>query len=118
MSRGVADIEYNALNLPRRIEMASGGSIEYLYTSAGTKLAEIVRDSDGTQTKRRDYAGIFEFEDSEMKNISLASGYLTPADTTYHLYVPDHQGNIVAVYNTRSGLQEQFLLKINKGKLL
>ena len=108
LSRGVADIEYNDLNLPARVEMVGGGTIEYLYTAAGTKLAEYVRDSDDNQLNRRDYVGLFEFNADSLRTISLASGYVSVADTTFHLYVHDHQGNVAGVYHTRSGALEQF----------
>ena len=108
LSRGVADIAYNELNLPEHVEMDGGGSIEYLYTAAGTKLAEIVCDEDDRIINRRDYVGAFEYEADSIVRFSLDSGYLTVTDTVYHLYTPDYQGNIVAVYDTRSGSQEHY----------
>ena len=79
-SRGIFAIYYNPLNLPTGITMNSGARFDYLYSAAGTKLAEIIYEPDAdTPTVRRDYAGIFEFENSSLARISLASGYITPS---------------------------------------
>ena len=79
-SRGIFAIYYNPLNLPTGITMQSGARFDYLYSAAGTKLAEIIYEPDAdTPTVRRDYAGIFEFENSSLARIALASGYITPS---------------------------------------
>ena len=79
-SRGIFAIYYNPLNLPTGITMNSGARFDYLYSAAGTKLAEIIYEPNAsTPTVRRDYAGIFEFENSSLTRISLASGYITPS---------------------------------------
>ncbi|MBD5351038.1 MAG: hypothetical protein HDR89_09185 [Bacteroides sp.] len=79
-SRGIFAIYYNPLNLPTGITMQSGARFDYLYSAAGTKLAEIIYEPGAdTPTVRRDYAGIFEFENSSLARISLASGYITPS---------------------------------------
>ncbi|MBD5319318.1 MAG: hypothetical protein HDS07_00225, partial [Bacteroides sp.] len=130
-------IYYNPLNLPTGITMNSGARFDYLYSAAGTKLAEIIYEpgESGTPAIRRDYAGIFEFENSSLARIALASGYITPLDlkqpfpgvlsdadetsstmatlrplktnATYHLYAFDHQGNVIGVYNTKTATLEQ-----------
>lgn len=135
-SRGIFAIYYNPLNLPTGITMQSGAHFDYLYSAAGTKLAEIIYEPDAdTPTVRRDYAGIFEFENSSLARISLSSGYITPLDfkqpfpgvlsdadetsstmamlpplktnATYHLYAFDYQGNVIGVYNTKTTTLEQ-----------
>ena len=80
-SRGIFAIYYNPLNLPTGITMNSGARFDYLYSAAGTKLAEIIYEpgESGTPAIRRDYAGIFEFENSSLARIALASGYITPS---------------------------------------
>ena len=80
-SRGIFAIYYNPLNLPTGITINSGARFDYLYSAAGTKLAEIIYEpgESGTPAIRRDYAGIFEFENSSLARISLASGYITPS---------------------------------------
>ena len=65
MSRGVANIIYNELNLPSRVEFASGGRIDYLYSATGTKLQEAVYDADGGEIVKREYVGAFEFENAK-----------------------------------------------------
>ena len=107
MSRSVTHISYNELNLPSRVEFASGGRIDYLYSATGTKLQEAVYDADGGEIVKREYVGAFEFENDTLVRISLAEGYITACDSTYHAYIPDYQGNIVGVYNTRTNTLEQ-----------
>ncbi|MBD5296518.1 MAG: hypothetical protein HDS21_00335 [Bacteroides sp.] len=136
-SRGIFAIYYNPLNLPTGITMNSGARFDYLYSAAGTKLAEIIYEpgESGTPAIRRDYAGIFEYENSSLARISLSSGYITPLDlkqpfpgvlsdadetsstmailrplktnATYHIYAFDHQGNVIGVYNTKTATLEQ-----------
>ena len=102
MSRGVADITYNELNLPARIEFEDGAAIEYLYSASGTKLAEIPSRIGLMAGNRRDYVGLIEYEQNKITRIALTSGYITIADTLFHLFVPDHQGNIMAVIDAKS----------------
>ena len=108
MSRGVADITYNELNLPARIEFEDGATIEYLYSASGTKLAEIPSRIGLMAGNRRDYVGLIEYEQNKMTRIALTSGYITMADTLFHLFVPDHQGNIMAVIDAKSGKREHY----------
>ena len=108
MSRGVADVVYNELNLPRRVEFADGGRIDYLYSAAGTKLAETAFDAGGNRISRRDYAGQFEFASDTLERVHLPEGFMTEADGAYHAYIADYQGNIVGVYNTATGYFEQY----------
>lgn len=94
MSRGVAAVEYNELNLPRRVEFAGGGRIEYLYTATGTKLGERVYDGEGVEICRRDYAGAFEFEGDTLERMLVPEGFVTASDSTLHIFIPDYQGSL------------------------
>lgn len=107
LSRGVTDITYNVLNLPQRVEFESGGHIDYLYSATGTKLRETVCDHRGDTLALRDYIAIFEFENNALTRVQMPEGFITAADTTLHLYITDHQGNIAGVYNTRTDSLEQ-----------
>ena len=108
MSREVTHISYNELNLPQQVEFAGGGKIEYLYTATGSKLREAVYGPNGAMLIKRDYVGQFEFENGELVRIAMPEGFVTMADSTYHAYIPDYQGNIVGVYNARKNSFEQF----------
>ena len=122
MSRGVADVAYNVLNLPQRVEMEDGSAISYTYSASGAKLTETVISPDGIRVVKRGYLGPFEIRyDSVMVPqgirpplvprdtvIHLGDGYLTMADTVFHAYIADYQGNITGVYNTRTAALEQF----------
>ncbi|MCM1293441.1 MAG: RHS repeat-associated core domain-containing protein, partial [Bacteroides sp.] len=107
MSRGVAEVVYNALNLPQSVTMEDGSTISYLYSADGTKLAEIVCDAQGDTISRRDFVGSLEYVNGMPDRLSVEGGYITIADTTFHACIPDYQGNIVAVYNTATQTLEQ-----------
>ena len=38
LNKNISDIQYNFLNLPRRIQFKDGSEISYLYSADGTKL--------------------------------------------------------------------------------
>ena len=67
-----------------------------------------VYDADGAQISRRDYVGQFEFVADTLERTLLPEGYITAADSTFHAYIPDYQGNIVGVYNSSTNTLEQF----------
>lgn len=106
MSRGVEHTVYNLLNLPQRIEMAEGGTIEYSYLANGTKLCETVTDASGDTVVCRRYAGEWEITDGQSAKLLLDEGYMD-SDGSLHLYVHDYQGNIVAVVNDADSRMEQ-----------
>ena len=67
-----------------------------------------VYDADGSLLSKRDYIGQFEFVADTLERTLLPEGYITAADSTFHAYIPDYQGNIVGVYNSATNTLEQF----------
>ena len=58
-------------------------------------------------TETTDYIGAYELEGGIPRRLNIPGGYMTIADTVYHHYIPDYQGNILAVVNTRTRQLEQ-----------
>lgn len=89
--------------------------ISYVYLADGTKLREIrsrksfslSSGSNGYITNITDYIGSYELEDNRPTRLLLPGGFMTLADTVYHHYIPDYQGNIAVVINTKTRSVEQ-----------
>lgn len=109
-NKGIASIEYNALNLPRRVTMTDGHQVEYTYDALGRKLAaeykfvtyipfvsiitgetEYIDTLVSTQ-QRRDYCANHVYSSSSLERINLPHGYI---DSNKNLvaYVRDYQGS-------------------------
>ena len=90
----MADIQYNFINLPSRIEFENGHVISYLYDADGIKLrtTHII----GSDTTVTDYCG----------NVIYENGYVTLADSKYHYFVQDHLGNNRVVVDQSGNVEE------------
>ncbi len=93
----IISIEYNEINLPKRIEKTTGEVIEYGYDAAGVKLYEIHYDAQNEVVGRKDYIGEFIFEDSVLKLIHHEEGRIVPDPVdpgyVYEYDLKDHLGN-------------------------
>lgn len=90
LNKGIASIEYNLLNLAKRITFSGVNSPvhEYVYSSDGEKLSVIHQSS--TQ-KRTDYVGNMIYENGSLKRILVDGGYIE--NGVYYFYLEDHLGN-------------------------
>lgn len=90
LNKGISKIEYNFLNLPRRITFASAGNPvnEYVYSAGGKKLSVIHKSS---TEKRTDYVGNMIYEKGSLKRILVDGGYIE--NGAYYFYIQDHLGN-------------------------
>ena len=101
----IADIQYNCLNLPSRIQFGDGNFISYLYSSIGTKL----RSSHciGGDTLTTDYCGNAIYENGVLTKLLNDYGYLSlSGDATYHYFIRDYQGNVRAVVTSEGEAEE------------
>ncbi len=121
LNKGITSIEYNHLNLPRRITCINGHVAEYLYDADGRKLQtkymvdnrtvfaastlgetdedEVMGTTDSTAIETlliRDYADSYIYSDSVMERIITPAGDYTPTDG-YRYFIRDYQGNVMAV---------------------
>ena len=104
LNRNIRQIEYNSLNLSSSIRLENGDRIDHLYAGDGTKLrtTRIVAGD----TAVTDYCGNVVYENGVAVRLMTGNGYLNLADTTYHCYVRDHQGNVRVVAGKGGTVEE------------
>ncbi|MCL1934037.1 MAG: RHS repeat-associated core domain-containing protein [Candidatus Azobacteroides sp.] len=116
MNKGISDIQYNLLNLPRQMDIknpVAEARNEYTYSASGQKLKVVqkwnpnyatapvvgsaINTSSLTSSKTTEYAGNMIYEDGTLKRILIDGGYIEGGQ--YFYYVTDHQGNNRLVVN-------------------
>ena len=96
LNKGINKIEYNFLNLPRRIVFNQANTEnKYIYSVSGAKLAVI--HTKPSSEKRTDYVGNMIYENGNLKRILVDGGYIENGQ--YHFYIQDHLGNNRVVAN-------------------
>ena len=126
-NKDIASIEYNLLNLPRRIVFADGNEILYTYDAAGTKLRKEVReDVEGTVVKTvtdytsgvqytiNDYQGAGETTSRDF--VMTPEGRATTEDAeavstayNYEYNLTDHLGNVRVTFTTREEQPDEYV---------
>ncbi|MFT3994123.1 MAG: RHS repeat-associated core domain-containing protein, partial [Dysgonomonas sp.] len=110
LNKGITDIQYNSLNLPRIVDIKSPvaeARNEYTYSAGGQKLKVVQRWNPNystapligssinttllTSTKTTDYVGRMIYENGSLKRILVEGGYIE--NNTYYFYLTDHLGN-------------------------
>ena len=104
LNKNISEIQYNCLNLPRKVTFTDGSTIEYTYAADGTKLKVVHKI--GSMTTTTDYCGNVIYENGVQKLLLTEAGYLTLADSKYHYYLQDHQGNNRVVID-QNGIAEE-----------
>ena len=104
LNKGISNIQYNSLNLPSKVTFTDGSTIEYTYAADGTKL-RTKHVINGTTTTT-DYCGNVIYENGVQKLLLTEAGYLTLADSKYHYYLQDHQGNNRVVIDQNGTVEE------------
>ena len=101
-NKNISNIEYNLLNLPKKVERSTGGMATYLYDAAGIKRK--VTHEGAEVNKTTDYCGNVIYENGVLSKILTEEGYITLSGTTptYHYYLKDHLGNNRVVYSINS----------------
>ena len=116
LNKGISDIQYNLLNLPRQVDIKSPvaeARNEYTYSATGEKLRVVQRWNPNYSTtpvigsavntsslimnKQTDYSGDMIFENGSLKRILVDGGYIE--NGVYYFYVTGHLGNNYAVVN-------------------
>lgn len=115
---GIGNIEYNHLNLPKKLVKGSE-TLEYLYDGGGVKLTKKLGSSvtqyvDGIQYRN----GVIEFIQTEEGRI-LPNG----SSFIYEYFLKDHLGNIRAVVDHNGALKQiqdyyPFGMEMNQGNAL
>ena len=104
LNRNITSIQYNCLNLPSKVTFKDGSTIAYLYAADGTKLRTVHKI--GGTTTTTDYCGNVVYENGSQKYLLTEEGYVTLADSKYHYYLKDHQGNNRVVISQSGTVEE------------
>lgn len=104
LNKNIVDIQYNCLNLPSRVLFKNGDNISNVYSADGTKLRTI--RVIGGDTLTTDYCGNAIYENGVLVRLMIDGGYVTMADTTYHYFIKDHQGNVRVVADEHGNVEE------------
>ena len=104
LNKGIADIQYNVLNLPSTVSFSDGSTITYTYGADGTKLRTVHKI--GSTTTTTDYCGNVIYENGVQKLLLTEEGYITLSDSKYHYYLKDHQGNNRVVISQSGTVEE------------
>ena len=107
VSKGIIDVKYNHMNLPREINFSGGAKINYIYNAEGVKLGKT--SNNNTNTVKVDYLQGFQYEESQLSFFPHAEGYIKVTSGTFFNYVfnyTDHLGNIRATwaFDDREGM--------------
>ncbi len=100
----ISSIEYNFLNLPRKITMENGSFTRYTYDALGTKLCverETVGAGGTASFSSKEYAGNKVYNMFGLQMILTSGGYLSKDGGTwkYRYFLQDHLGNNRVVLN-------------------
>ena len=100
----MSDIQYNILNLPSHISFADGNSIEYEYAADGRKVRTThTINNNVTSTV---YCGNAIYENGVLVRLMTDVGYIAMADTSYHYFIKDHQGNARVAADEQGNVEE------------
>ena len=90
--------------MPSKVTFGNGNTITYLYAADGTKLRTVHKA--GSTTTTTDYCGNVVYENGTQKLLLTEEGYVTLADSKYHYYLKDHQGNNRVVISSTGIVEE------------
>lgn len=93
-NKDISDIEYNHLDLPKKVSFSNGNKIEFLYDATGAKL-QMKFTPYGFTPIITDYIGGFQYKDDILQFFPTTEGYVDNNSGTYtYVYtLKDHLGN-------------------------
>ena len=104
LNKGIEDIQYNCLNLPRLVKFKDQSTITYTYAADGTKLR--VEHKIGNSTTQTTYCSNVIYEGNAAKCLLTEEGYVALDNGEYYYYLKDHQGNNRVMVNKNGGVEE------------
>jgi RHS repeat-associated protein len=123
-NKGITEIRYNHLNLPRQIHFGSvGDSIVFHYAASGQKVAKLVYQTGKLVPQRTDYLGPYQYEQDSLKFFPHAEGRVLrfvstnaagAATVSYQreFTFKDHLGNLRLAY--RAGQTRTYLASLEQ----
>ena len=131
-NKNIAWIEYNSLNLPKKIQMGNGNKTEYVYDGAGNKrkakhsvvlnTMHIPLGATGTEntsniksTITRDYIDGIMYENSAIKRVEFQEGYFSTTSNP-NFWKPVYQIKDYLGHVRTEIIKDEFILR-NMGRL-
>ncbi len=110
-NKGISLIEYDDMNMPRRIQFTNGNVTEYVYTTDGQKLRTIHYTASTQQRNSTDYllGGLLTRKNGTLDKYLFDGGYCSFSNTntpTCHYYNRDHLGNIREVISQTGAIEQ------------
>ncbi len=112
LNANITRIQYNCLNLPKRILFTNRHVMDYVYNADGElqqMSARALHQLPRPQLDTKYYAGNVIFTGRFLSMLLTDEGYVTFASNgtpTYHYYLKDHLGNVRVVFK-QTGVVEQ-----------
>jgi RHS repeat-associated protein len=105
-------IQYNHLNLPTIVPIATKGTVEYTYDAAGIKLRKVAKNTGNTIISQTDYVGGIQYEGTSasttLKFVATPEGRVVKNGSSwdYEYFHKDHLGNTRVVYGYMKQVDE------------
>ena len=118
-NKGITEISYNHLNLPKKITFGTQGTITYLYDATGQKLKKTM--TEGTNIQNTEYLDGFQYTQEALDFFPHQEGYVKVVSAqgvggsssfNYVFTYTDHLGNIRLRY-TKTETQGLTILEEN-----
>ncbi len=112
LNANISSIQYNCLNLPKRILFTNRHVLDYVYNADGElqqMSARALHQLPRPQFDTKYYAGNVIFTGRFLSMLLTDEGYVTFGSNgtpTYHYYLKDHLGNVRVVFK-QTGVVEQ-----------
>ncbi|WP_109301137.1 DUF6443 domain-containing protein [Aquimarina sp. AU474] len=101
LNKGISLIEYNHLDLVKKVSFENGQTIQYKYDGTGRKLSKIYIS--GGAVNQTDYLGGFQYQQNQLQFVPNAEGYSYPSNTgnsfKYVYMISDQLGNNRVTYS-------------------
>lgn len=121
-NKGLTAIEYNHLNLPKKVSRNATEYITYTYDATGKKLAQQVF---GSTPKTTDYINEFVYENDALQYIFLQDVRIVPDNSPgaprpweYQYFLKDHLNNVRVVFSEKKTSTEHKATLENDRKTL
>jgi RHS repeat-associated protein len=104
LNKNITLIEYNHLDLVKKVTFNNGNTIEFTYDASGNKLRMTTKEN-GVLNTIDDYLGAFQYGNYRFKLMHLPKGYVSENSGVYkYKYVlKDHLGNSRVSFSDTDG---------------